>query len=477
MEKPPVPEQKLGPSQIKQELYEGAGKRSKEQVLKLIDFVGSVIDAQREAGKGKLSGSIGEIEHGAHGQDFFVDNKVAYLPRQGNAVFVGDLHGDMEALVSILEQTKFIENMEEGKKDHRIVFLGDYADRGAKDVETLEIILALKARYPDNVVLLSGNHEDADTNSRYGLNESLQEKFRDSEVYSRYNQFFKKLPLACVSANGIVALHGGIPGQGITSLHDFNSPDRQYGIHWSDPSEGVEDIASNQGRGGDPRTGICSFGERAFEKVMSQVGGQVMVRGHEYFPDGIDIKFEGRLATIFSNGGERSSSSGYKGQVAHPKFLWLMLDKAYGQLEKGMGAEIDYRKPKYEDQTGGETIGPDITAELKPGDQFAVGFKGEPISIVMGGKKLTIIDSSRIGNTPLLITDPDKFDPAHFDSSSSGYKGLRVGEKVIIGRSNPGRFEFPTTVSREHCEITFDGNNIIVRDLNSKNGTKVIFKK
>lgn len=58
------------------------------------------------------------------------------------------------------------------------------------------------------------------------------------------------------------------------------------------------------------------------------------------------------------------------------------------------------------------------------------------------------------------------------------FKGLRDGERVVIGRQNAHRFsELPTKegVSREHLSIERKGNSIIITDLNSKNGTRVFY--
>ncbi len=51
------------------------------------------------------------------------------------------------------------------------------------------------------------------------------------------------------------------------------------------------------------------------------------------------------------------------------------------------------------------------------------------------------------------------------------FKTLRDGEKVIIGRQYPHRFNLPGSISRSHVEITRDKDRIIITDLGSRNGT------
>ena len=39
------------------------------------------------------------------------------------------------------------------------IFIGDFVDRGYHSVETFELLLCLKVKYPDRITLLRGNHE------------------------------------------------------------------------------------------------------------------------------------------------------------------------------------------------------------------------------------------------------------------------------------------------------------------------------
>lgn len=67
-------------------------------------------------------------------------------------------------------------------------------------------------------------------------------------------------------------------------------------------------------------------------------------------------------------------------------------------------------------------------------------------------------------------------DPATFDTrNDKGYKALRDGESIVLGRDNDhnGRFDFDDTISRSHVRITREGDTAYIEDLNSTNGTRV----
>jgi hypothetical protein len=48
----------------------------------------------------------------------------------------------------------------------KLLFLGDYADRGGKGLEVLFLLLAMKLLHPQHVDLLRGNHETSQVNVR-----------------------------------------------------------------------------------------------------------------------------------------------------------------------------------------------------------------------------------------------------------------------------------------------------------------------
>jgi len=70
-----------------------------------------------------------------------------------------------------------------------------------------------------------------------------------------------------------------------------------------------------------------------------------------------------------------------------------------------------------------------------------------------------------------LLVSKD-FDPTD-SNSETGYKGLRQGQAVALGRAHHReRFDYSEETSKEHVVVSFDDSgNITVRDLNSTNGT------
>ena len=63
-------------------------------------------------------------------------NRLVKLEPLGEALVIGDLHGDLESLTSILQTSRFLKKMEKAK-DATLIFLGDYGDRGEKSARNL----------------------------------------------------------------------------------------------------------------------------------------------------------------------------------------------------------------------------------------------------------------------------------------------------------------------------------------------------
>jgi serine/threonine protein phosphatase 1 len=67
---------------------------------------------------------------------------------------IGDIHGNLDALERLMDQVN-----PDLKRD-RVVFMGDYIDRGPHSKGVVDYILRLKDQAPrENVICLKGNHE------------------------------------------------------------------------------------------------------------------------------------------------------------------------------------------------------------------------------------------------------------------------------------------------------------------------------
>lgn len=79
------------------------------------------------------------------------------LDAPDNLVVVGDLHGDLQSLQAILKDIYYNDFFK--NKSNKLIFLGDYVDRGPDSLGVLFTCCRLKNAYPDSIFLLWGNHE------------------------------------------------------------------------------------------------------------------------------------------------------------------------------------------------------------------------------------------------------------------------------------------------------------------------------
>jgi len=217
------------------------------------------------------------------GEIFEREPRLLHLPSQGKVVFVGDTHGDLDASQQVIYQYL--------KEPYRIVFLGDYVDRGEYSRENILYLLHLKREHPDEIFLLAGNHEG------YMVKELSPANFWDSLSLKEREVFgllFSKLPLAITSQNGILALHGGLPE--LNSLEEMDKielGDANWDrIVWGDFVESDVDILGDW-------WGRPQFGTSYFGHMMNRYKKQILVRSHQ--PNAPPLMFKKRCITIFTS--------------------------------------------------------------------------------------------------------------------------------------------------------------------------------
>ncbi|CAE7741106.1 Ppp5c [Symbiodinium sp. CCMP2592] len=123
-------------------------------------------------------------------------------------VVVGDLHGQLADALHIFHSCG------PPDKERRYLINGDISDRGAQAVEIWILVLAFMARYPEQVHVLRGNHENEHLNERSrlfggGFAEECLAKY-GPRIYERFQQLFLLLPLFAVLESQVFVVHGGL---------------------------------------------------------------------------------------------------------------------------------------------------------------------------------------------------------------------------------------------------------------------------
>ncbi len=103
---------------------------------------------------------------------------------------IGDIHGCYSLLKRLLEKLPI------DWQTDKLIFLGDYIDRGEEVKKVVETIIDLKSRYKEQIICLMGNHED---------------------MFLEYLKGFNKILYLTLGGNNTINSYGGI--QNIPGSH------------------------------------------------------------------------------------------------------------------------------------------------------------------------------------------------------------------------------------------------------------------
>ncbi|KAI5149772.1 serine/threonine-protein phosphatase 2B catalytic subunit [Enteropsectra breve] len=214
---------------------------------------------------------------------------------------IGDIHGQLYDLFALLENYEFPRDC--------VVFLGDYVDRGVFSVETFLYLLLLKTYYPENVILLRGNHESEKMTKYFTFYGEVKHKYGDL-MYSDFLFVFNLLPVAAVVQNSAFCCHGGISPD-LALLEDINKLNRVGEIKfkgllcdilWSDPA--TDFSAASKWRFNSRRNCSYFYTYEHVCKFLKQNKLKVLIRGHEVHQEGYKIfkEYNGHpsVVTLFS---------------------------------------------------------------------------------------------------------------------------------------------------------------------------------
>jgi len=185
--------------------------------------------------------------------------------------------------------------------DTNYVFMGDFVDRGYYSLETLTRLLVLKARWPDRITLLRGNHESRQITQVYGFYDECQNKYGNINAWRHCCRVFDHLTVAALIDNKILCVHGGLSPE-IRTLDQIRLIERNQEIPnkgafcdlvWSDPEE-VDNWSTS------PRGAGWLFGSRVTEEFMDLNGLSLICRAHQLVQEGYKYMFEQKLITVWS---------------------------------------------------------------------------------------------------------------------------------------------------------------------------------
>lgn len=236
----------------------------------------------------------------------------------------GDIHGqysDLMRFFDLFGSPCYGANTEGDIESFDYLFLGDFVDRGSHSLETICLLLALKIKYPTQIHLIRGNHEDRWINNGFGFSEECatrlgEDPADEDSIFNRMNCLFDWLPLAGVIDDRILCIHGGIGStlnkvedidrlqRPLEVIHEVSTADQQLvvDILWSDPTDSDTEMGIQANTIRDPGgTGnIVKFGPDRVQRFLQNNGLSLIIRAHECVMDGFERFAGGQLITVFS---------------------------------------------------------------------------------------------------------------------------------------------------------------------------------
>jgi serine/threonine-protein phosphatase with EF-hand domain len=254
------------------------------------------------------------------------------ITEEDRVVVVGDLHGQLNDLLFILDES----GIPSGTTKY--IFNGDFVDRGPQSIEVIILLLALYSAFPGSVFLNRGNHEDYAVCCVYGFQREAIDKY-DEVFFGMFCEIFNYLPICSIINNSVLVIHGGLFHDVDVKLSDVEEIDRkEYRVHtdsaqlptsesfrdrqeylnrlfrdalWSDPH--CDDELKVNGRG----SGVL-FGPQHTKAFLTNNDLDMVIRSHECVPNGFDFPFRKdsnphMLCTVFSasNYGGSGNSAAY----------------------------------------------------------------------------------------------------------------------------------------------------------------------
>ncbi|KAK5997892.1 Serine/threonine-protein phosphatase SIT4 [Cladobotryum mycophilum] len=212
----------------------------------------------------------------------------------------GEEEGDASARPESGDYSKTVTSSQSA--DTRFIFLGDFVDRGYFSLETFTLLMCLKAKYPDRIVLVRGNHESRQITQVYGFYEECQQKYGNASVWKACCHVFDFLVLAAIVDGEVLCVHGGLSPE-IRTIDQIRVVARAQEIPhegafcdlvWSDPDD-IDTWAIS------PRGAGWLFGDKVAKEFNHVNGLKLIARAHQLVNEGYKYHFnENSVVTVWS---------------------------------------------------------------------------------------------------------------------------------------------------------------------------------
>ena len=136
-------------------------------------------------------------------------------------IIIGDIHGDYQALVEILQKEEIIDNNNKFlKNDKKIIQLGDMVNKGKNSYKSLKLLQYVqKESGNDNVIRLIGNHELMFLQNDYRYSKSKIDRKNLKNIKELIKRDILNGSLkSCYNVNNLIFSHAGITDYCINRL-------------------------------------------------------------------------------------------------------------------------------------------------------------------------------------------------------------------------------------------------------------------
>jgi len=260
--------------------------------------VDAVIDKCLEARGGK-PGKLVQVSEGqlkalcTNAREVFLSQS-ALLELEAPLKICGDIHGQYHDLLRLFEYGGF-------PPESNYLFLGDYVDRGKQSLETITLLFAYKAKFPENFFLLRGNHECASITRIYGFYDECKRRY-NIKMWKQFCDVFNAFPVCGLIDEKIMCMHGGLSPE-ISNMDQVRRIVRPTDVPdtgiicdllWADPDKDIAGWAESD------RGVSFIFGPDVVTSFLQKQDMDLICRAHQVVEDGYEFFAKRQLITLFS---------------------------------------------------------------------------------------------------------------------------------------------------------------------------------